>query len=45
MRRGKLHHARTAFIEKLSHFAILLGWWLVVAAVVIAAMAFVLVWG
>jgi hypothetical protein len=36
LRRGELHHAQKAFFEKLSRLAILLGWWFIAVAVLVA---------
>lgn len=42
LRRGEVHHARKSAFESWSRAVIALGWWLVVAAVLIAAVAFAL---
>ena len=41
--RGETHHARQAAFEERSRSAISLGWWLLAASLLLAALAFVLV--
>ena len=43
--RGGTHHARKATFEGLSRLAICLGWWLLVAALLLVVLAFILVGG
>ena len=43
MKTGERHHARTADFEERSRSAISLGWWLLVASLLLALLAFVLV--
>ncbi len=45
LKRGEKHHAKKAAFEERSRSAISLGWWLLAAALLLAALAFVLVRG
>lgn len=42
LQKGEKHHTRKAVFEERSRSAITFGWWLVVAAVLMAAVGFVL---
>lgn len=42
LRRGEVRHARKSAFERWSRVLIALGWWLVVAAALMAAVAFAL---
>ena len=43
MKRGEKSHARTAAFEERSRWAISLGWWLLVAGLLLLVLAFALV--
>lgn len=45
IRRGDSFHSRLGFVERLTAFATTLGWWLLAASLLLAALAYVLVRG